>query len=118
DLYNREIIGYSARPNNEATLVHQAFSSVSYNLHELEMFHTDRGKEFDNKLIDQALKTFGINRSLSEKSSPYDKTRAESTFKSIKTEFVYGRVFSCQQELALEPFDYVNWFNNIRIMDL
>ncbi len=28
------------------------------------MFHTDRGKEFDNKLITEALETFGIQRSL------------------------------------------------------
>jgi len=50
DLYNREIIGYSAGSNKDVTLVHQAFSSVSYNLHVLEIFHTDRGKEFDKTL--------------------------------------------------------------------
>lgn len=33
------------------------------------MFHTDRGKEFDNKLISEALETFGIQRSLSMKGS-------------------------------------------------
>ena len=114
-LYNREIIGHSSGPNKDANLVHQAFSSVSYNLHELEIFHTDRGKEFDNELIDVALETFGIKRSLSNKGSPYDNAVAEETFKSIKTEFIHGRVFSCQQELDLELFDYVNWFNNIRI---
>src|SRR5690625_1241434 len=79
------------------------------------MFHTDRGKEFDNALIDEALNTFGIKRSLSDKGSPYDNAVAEATFKSIKTEFVHGRIFSCQQELELELFDYINWFNNIRI---
>jgi len=65
------------------------------------MFHTDRGKEFDNKLINQALKTFGIDRSLSEKDSPYDNAVAEATFKSIKTEFVYGRVFFANKNLIL-----------------
>lgn len=49
---------------------------------------------------------------ISDKGSPYDNAVAEATFKSIKTEFVHGRV---QQELDLELFDYVNWFNNIRI---
>lgn len=115
DLYNREIIGHSAGPNKDAALVHRAFSTVKYDLHELEIFHTDRGKEFDNALIDEALETFGIERSLSDKGSPYDNAVAEATFKSIKTEFIYGSVFSCQQELDLELFDYVNWFNNIRI---
>lgn len=66
DLYNREIIGYSAGPHKSAELVQRAFASVKYNLHRLQLFHTDRGSEFKNKLIDQALETFGIERSLSE----------------------------------------------------
>src|SRR5699024_6932748 len=79
DLYNREIIGHSAGPNKDATLVYQALSSMPHNLHELKMFHTDRGKEFDNSLIDQSLKAFGIKRSLSKKGSPYYNAVAEAT---------------------------------------
>lgn len=115
DLFNREIIGYSAGPHKDAELVHRAFASVKYNLNRLELFHTDRGSEFKNNLIDQALETFGIRRSLSEKGTPYDNAVAEATFKTIKTEFVSGRVFPSQQSLDLELFDYVHWFNNIRI---
>ena len=36
-------------------------------------------------------------------------------FKTIKTEFVNGTVFPCQESLDLALFDYINWFNNIRI---
>jgi len=115
DLYNREIIGYSAGPNKTAALVQRAFASVPYNLNRLEIFHTDRGNEFKNQLIDEALEVFGIERSLSEKGSPYDNAVAEAMFKTIKTEFVNGTNFPCQQALDLELFDYVNWFNNIRI---
>ncbi|WP_096200291.1 IS3 family transposase [Bacillus sp. FJAT-45350] len=115
DLYNREIIGYSAGPQKDAALVQRAFAKVPYNLHRLELFHTDRGSEFKNKLIDEALKTFGIERSLSNKGTPYDNAVAEATFKVIKTEFVNGRVFSNQPELDLELFDYVHWYNHVRI---
>lgn len=115
DLYNREIIGYSSGPHKSAELVQRAFATVKYNLNRLELFHTDRGNEFKNKLIDQALDGFGIERSLSEKGTPYDNAVAEATFKTIKTEFVSGRVFPNQRELDFELFDYVNWFNNIRI---
>lgn len=66
-------------------------------------------------MIDQALETFGIKRSLSEKGTPHDNAVAEATFKTIKTEFVNGRVFDNQQELDFELFDYVNWFNTRRI---
>ena len=115
DLYNREIIGFSAGPNKTAALVQRAFASVPYNLNRLEIFHTDRGNEFKNQFIDEALDAFGIKRSLSEKGSPYDNAVAEAMFKTIKTEFVNGTNFPCQQALDLELFDYVNWFNNIRI---
>src|SRR5699024_10473144 len=67
DLYNREIIGHSAGPHKNAALVQRAFAGVTDNLNRLELFHTDRGNEFKNELIDQALKTFSIERSLSNK---------------------------------------------------
>ncbi len=115
DLYNREIIGYSSGPNKDARLVYRAFSTVKSDLSSLELFHTDRGNEFKNKLIDQALETFHIGRSLSHKGMPYDNAAREATFKTIKTEFISNRVFPNQQVLDLELFDYVNRFNNIRI---
>ena len=68
-----------------------------------------------NELIDDALDTFGIKRSLSEKGSPYDNAVVEAMFKAIKTEFVNGTVFVCQESLDLALFNYINWFNNIRI---
>ena len=115
DLFNREIVGFSTGPHKDALLVYRAFASIKVDLRKIQLFHTDRGNEFKNKLIDDALKTFNIQRSLSMKGCPYDNAVAEATFKIIKTEFVDGRVFSSQEELDLELFDYVNWCNNIRI---
>jgi transposase InsO family protein len=80
-----------------------------------QIFHTDRGKEFKNKLLNEALETFGVNRSLSIKGCPYDNAVAEATFKSIKTEFVKGWHFDSLEELTSELQDYVHWFNYIRI---
>lgn len=105
DLYNREINGYSSGPHKSAELVRRAFATVPYNLNRLELFHTDRGSEFKNKLIDQALETFGIERSLSEKGTPYDNAVAESTFKTIKTEFIRGRVFPCPSYTKEQHFE-------------
>ena len=115
DLFNREIIGYSAGENKTAELVHQALSSIQANLNDVKMFHTDRGKEFDNKLISEALETFGIQRSLSMKGCPYDNAVAEATFKIFKTEFANQAHFTSLEQLALELWDYVHWFNNLRI---
>ncbi len=114
-LFNREIIGHSVGERKDAQLVHRAFASIPHDLRRIRMFHTDRGREFNNRLIEDALHTFGIRRSLSEKDCPYDNAVAEATFKIIKTEFVKKRVFSSLTELEREFQDYVNWFNHLRI---
>jgi len=115
DLFNREIIGYSAGRNKNAGLVAQAFSRVNTNLEKIQVFHTDRGNEFKNQLIDDTLETFHIKRSLSMKGCPYDNAVAEATFKIIKTEFVKGQTFERLDDLNYQLADYVNWFNNYRI---
>jgi len=93
DLFNREIIGYSCGRHKNADLVYRAFSKVKANLNQIQIFHTDRGNEFKNALIDESMTTFKIQRSLSMKGCPYDNAVAEATFKLIKTEFVKHKQF-------------------------
>lgn len=112
DLYNREIVGFSTGENKDALLVYRALSSIKGNLHTIQMFHTDRGSEFKNQIIDEALETFNIKRSLSLKGCPYDNAVAEATFKIIKTEFVKKRHFDSLEELNREFTYYVHWFNH------
>ncbi len=40
---------------------------------------------------------------------------AEATYKIFKTEFAYNRRFENFEKLERELFDYVNWYNNIRV---
>lgn len=115
DLFNREIIGYSSGPNKTVDLVHQALATIEGDLHHVEIFHTDRGKEFDNHTIDDFLETFNIERSLSHKGDPYDNAVAESTYKSLKIEFIYQHTFQTLYELQYHLMDYVNWWNKYRI---
>ncbi len=56
DLYNREIIGFSAGKEKNALLVYEAFSTIEHNLSNISIFHTDRGNEFKNNIIDDVLK--------------------------------------------------------------
>ncbi|TKD70376.1 transposase family protein [Pseudalkalibacillus hwajinpoensis] len=82
------------------------------NLHDIELFHTDRGNEFKNRLNDEALETFQIKPSLCFKGSPYDNSVAEAMFKVIKTEFVYLVHF---ENSACNMWNITNlpsmWFN-------
>lgn len=61
NLHNREIIGFSSDKNKDAELVQVAFASVKQNLFQIQMFHTDRDKEFDNQLIERLLQTLILN---------------------------------------------------------
>ena len=115
DLYNREIIGYSAGGHKTAELVKEAFQSVEGDLRDIRLFHTDRGNEFKNQTIEELLGTFHIKRSLSHKGCPYGNAVAEATFKIIKTEFVWNETFADIKELKLKLWDYVNWYNHHRI---
>ena len=114
-LFNCEMIGYSSGSNKNAELVKKAFIIVKINLSQIKIFHTDRGNEFKNKIIDEILDTFNIDRSLSMKGCPYDNAVAEATYKVIKTEFVNNRLFETEEQLGYEFADYVNWYNNHRI---
>jgi len=93
---------------------------VQTDLRQVNLFHTDRGSEFKNQIIERILYAFQIERSLSAKGKPYDNAVAESMFNIIKTEFLFGREFVDLPEFKLLWFDYINrqiavWYNNIRI---
>lgn len=115
NLFNREIIGYSAGKQKTAELVKEAFQSVEGSLEDICLFHVDRGNEFKNQTIEELLEVFNIERSLSHKGCPYDNAVAEATFKIIKIEFVWNETFANLKELKLKLWDYVNWYNHHRI---
>jgi transposase InsO family protein len=115
DLCGRKILGSAIGNQKNAKLVETAFYSVQTDLRRIHIFHTDRGSEFKNQVIEQILDAFGIERSLSAKGKPIDNAVAESMYNIIKTEFIFDREFADVAEFKLLWFDYVNWYNNIRI---
>lgn len=115
DLYNREIVGHAAGERKDARLVKSAFATLDFPISDIEVFHTDRGSEFDNGQIDEMLEVFGIKRSLSKKGCPYDNAVDESTNKTLKEEFVYQETFSSLHDLQLRLSEYVHWYNHVRL---
>ncbi len=114
DLFNREIVGYSSGSNKSVDLVLQALGTIDKPLDKVDIFHTDRGKEFDNQSIDDLLDVFQIKRSLSRPGCPYDNAVAEATYRAFKIEFIYQQSFDSLFELQYELMDYVNWWNKFR----
>lgn len=115
DLWNREIIGWSVGEHKDANLVRNAFYQIPHRLNDINIFHTDRGNEFDNQLIDEVLEAFEIKRSLSHKGCPYDNAVAESTNHILKTEFIYQYRFQTLTELREKLAEYIDWYNHARL---
>ncbi|GEM02912.1 IS3 family transposase [Halolactibacillus halophilus] len=44
-----------------------------------------------------------------------DKAIAEAVFKTLKTKFILDEQLASQEALDLGLFDYVKWYNNVRI---
>jgi len=66
-LADRGIAGHSAGRPRDASLVLGAFATLDFPLTDVQVFHTDRGSEFDNTRIDEPLDVFDIKKSLSRK---------------------------------------------------
>ena len=60
DLADRGIVGHSAGRTRDASLVLGAFATLDFPPADVQVFHTDRGGEFDNTGIDELLRVFGM----------------------------------------------------------
>ncbi|WP_101910391.1 DDE-type integrase/transposase/recombinase [Marasmitruncus massiliensis] len=91
DLFNLEIIGYSTGAHKNAELVFDAFATVHTDLDRIQIFHTDRGSEFNNEIIDKVLDSFHISRPISLKGCPYDNAVViQATFQAERMADVKG----------------------------
>ena len=114
-LADRGIVGHSAGRTRDASLVLGAFATFDFPLTDVQVFHTDRGGEFDDTRIDEPLDVFGIKRSLSRKGNPYDNAVVESTNRPLKKELVYRNHYATVGQLRRGPDDYVWWSDNQRL---
>ena len=115
DLADRGIVGHFAGRTRDASLVLGAFATLDFPLTDVQVFHTDRGGEFDNTRIDELLDVFGIKRSLSRKGNPYDNAVVESTDRLLRKELVYRNSYATIEQLRHDLNDYVWWSDNQRL---
>jgi transposase InsO family protein len=117
DLYDRKVIGWSLSDNLTAkdTCV-KAFQMAIKNrkVSEGMIFHSDRGvqyacEEFRNQIKGK------IVQSMSRKGNCWDNAVAESFFRNLKCEMIYGNKTLTAKEMEIKIFEYIEiWYNKKR----
>jgi putative transposase len=117
DLYSRKIVGWGMASHMRADLVIQALSmAVALRRPPRGLIHhSDRGVQYACDAYQNLLARHGMICSMSGVGNCYDNAAMESFFSTLKTECVYPRSFSTQQEARRSIFEYVEViYNRVR----
>lgn len=118
DLYDRKIVGWSISKDmtTENTIL-AAFKMAKKNrpFEEGLIFHSDQGVQYANYKFSNFLESFRVVRSMSRKGNCWDNAVAESFFKSLKTEVIYGYLITTSAKMRTKVFEYIElWYNKNR----
>ncbi|WP_460970350.1 IS3 family transposase, partial [Pontibacter aydingkolensis] len=116
DLADRKVIGWALSASMKARDASVAALKMAVGnrpvLQEL-VFHSDRGVQYACDEFRKELEACPlIRQSMSRRANCWDNAVAESFFKSLKTEGVYGNRFENQKAAAVEIFEYIEIFYN------
>jgi len=118
DLYDRKIIGWSL--SNGMSTEKTSFAAWKMAVRNRKfgkelIFHSDRGVQYANKKFAETVESYGVIRSMSRRGNCWDNAVAESFFKSLKTELIYGNKLITKEKMELEIFEYIEiWYNKKR----
>lgn len=118
DLYDRKIVGWSlsnTMSTQETTLLAWRMAIRNRPVQRGLIFHSDRGVQYANKKFTNTIASSEVIRSMSRKANCWDNAVAESFFKSLKTELIYGNKLITKRQMELEIFQYIEiWYNKKR----
>ncbi|KFJ00366.1 transposase IS3 family protein [Bifidobacterium porcinum] len=114
-LANRGIVGHSVGRARDAGLMLSAFCTLDFLLAGVQVFHTDRGSEFDNTGIDELLDVFDIKRSLSRKGNPLRQRRGRIDEQAAEEGARVPDRHTTIEQLRHDLNDYVWWSDNQRL---
>lgn len=114
DLFNREIVGWSAKSRMTADLVTDALTMAWFRRRPAPglIHHSDRGSQYASALFQSKLAEYGMTCSMSRKGNCWDNAPAESFFNSLKNERVHGARYATREAAVADLFDYIEVFYN------
>jgi transposase InsO family protein len=116
DLYSRRIIGWAMSDRMTSDLTVDALKmAIVQRQPELALIHhSDQGSQYTDGTYQALLKKHGIQVSMNSVGSWYDNAPMESFFGTLKSEWVYHRVYRTRDEARSDIFYYIEAFYNRR----
>ncbi|WP_081694203.1 IS3 family transposase [Flavobacterium suncheonense] len=118
DLFDRKVIDWSLSNGlgtEQTSLAARKMAVRNRKIRQGLVFKSDRGIQYANKKFTNTLDSYTVTRSMSRKGDCWDNAVAESFFKSLKTELIYGNKLISRKQMRLEIFEYIEiWYNKKR----
>ena len=118
DLYDRKVVGWalSEGMSTDETVLAAWWMALGNRPPKPSLiFHSDRGVQYASERFRNALKAKDARQSMSGKGDCWDNAVAESFFKSLKVEAIYGFQLKSKNCMKSEVFDYIEvWYNRKR----
>jgi len=116
DLYDRRIVSYVIRDNNNNALVFDTFDkAIANNPGAHPLCHSDRGFQYTNRIFHNKLEAAGMTQSMSRVAKCIDNGPMEGFWGIIKRERYYGRRFTSRIALVNMIESYIEYYNNKRL---
>lgn len=117
DLFNGEIIAFETakRPTFElvGSMLKKALAKLKSS--DKALLHSDQGWQYRMPAFQRALRSKGVEQSMSRKGNCLDNAAMESFFAVLKSEFYHPNKFSSADELRAGLKRYIHYYNHDRI---
>ena len=119
DLYDRKCIGWSISNGmsaEETSLASWKMAIKNRGISKDLIFHSDRGVQYACEKFANTVDSYKtIKRSMSRKGNCWDNAVAESFFKTLKAEQIYGNKLVSKKQMEMDLFEYIEiWYNKER----
>lgn len=118
DLFDRKVIGWSISEGmsaEETSIAALKMAVKNRKPNSNMIFHSDRGVQYASHKFRNYVVSYNIRQSMSRKGNCWDNAVAESFFKSLKTEMVYGFKRLSKDGMRVALFQYIEiWYNRKR----
>jgi putative transposase len=119
DLFSRQVVGWSMRPDMRCNLVIDALEMAWYQRRPDKkaglIFHSDRGSQYASGDFRQVLEEYGITPSMSRKGNCWDNACSETLFGSLKVERLHGQRFATIRQAKDATISWLLWYNQTRL---